>query len=98
MATIHIPAPLRTLTGGETEVRVSGATLGELVENLEAAYPGLKNRLVEGERLRPGMAVFVDSVNVPPRLSTRLSADADIYFAPAIAGGADRERLPACPR
>jgi molybdopterin synthase sulfur carrier subunit len=80
---------MRTLTGGETEVVVPGATLGELADNLEAAYPGLRSRLVEGERIRPGLAVFVDGVNVPPRLSTRLSANADIYFAPAIAGGAD---------
>ena len=87
MATVHVPAPMRGLTGGKTEARVSGATLGDVVEALEAHYPGLKSRLVEGDRIRPGLAVFVDGVQAPFRLSQRLSENAEIYFAPAIAGG-----------
>ena len=87
MANVHIPAPLRSLTGGETEVSVPGATLGELVQALEARYPGLQNRLVEGERIRPGMAVFVNGVQSSFLLSTRLPENAEIHFAPAIAGG-----------
>jgi molybdopterin synthase sulfur carrier subunit len=87
MATVHIPAPLRSLTGGKTEAQVPGSTLGEVVEALEATYPGLKNRLVEGDRLRPGLAVFIEGVQTPSHLSLRLSKDAEIYFAPAIAGG-----------
>jgi sulfur-carrier protein len=87
MATVHIPAPLRNLTGGETEVTVPGATLREIVEALEARYPGMHSRLVEGERIRPGMAVFVNGVQSSFLLSTRLSENAEIHFAPAIAGG-----------
>ena len=87
MATVHIPAPMRGLTGGKTEVRVSGATLGEVVEALETDYPGLKSRLVEGDRIRPGLAVFVAGVQASFRLSLRLSENAEIYFAPAISGG-----------
>ena len=87
MALVHIPAPLRTLTGGNTEVEVSGSTLGEILANLEAIYPGIHKRLVDGERLRPGWAIFVDSVQMPRFLTTRLSENAEIYFAPAISGG-----------
>jgi molybdopterin synthase sulfur carrier subunit len=87
MATVHIPAPMRSLTGGETDVVVPGATLGEIVEALEAHYPGLRSRLVEGDRIRPGLAVFVEGVNAPSRLSTRVSENAEIYFAPALSGG-----------
>ncbi|HLK55717.1 MAG TPA: MoaD/ThiS family protein [Chthonomonadaceae bacterium] len=87
MAVVHIPAPLRSLTGGETDVVVPGATLAEVVEALEERFPGLKSRLTEGDRIRPGMAVFVGGVQTPFHLSTRVPADAEIYFAPAISGG-----------
>ena len=87
MATVHIPAAMKAQTGGVTEASVAGTTLGEIIENLESAYPGLKRRLAEGERLRHGLAAFVDGVNVPSRLDTKVSENADIYFAPAISGG-----------
>jgi molybdopterin synthase sulfur carrier subunit len=87
MATVNIPAAMRSLTGGESEVVIPGKTLGEVIESLEAAYPGLKSRLVEGERIRPGLATFVDGVNVSYHLTTHVPDNAEIYFAPAIAGG-----------
>ena len=89
MTTIHIPAPLRGLTGGESTVTAAGGTLGKLIDDLDARYPGVKARLVEGDRIRPGMAVFVNSVQAPSRLETKVVEDADIYFTPAIAGGLD---------
>jgi len=87
MATVHIPAPMRGLTGGKSEVSMPGGSLGEVVDALEADYPGLKSRLVEGDRIRPGLAVFVEGVQASFRLSQRLSEDAEVYFAPAISGG-----------
>ena len=87
MAVVYIPAALRALTGGETKVTVEGDTLRAVLDGLDAIYPGLKSRLVEGERMAPGMAVFVDGAAPTTGLRTKLSADAEIYFAPAIAGG-----------
>ncbi len=87
MAIVHIPAGIRTLTGGETTANVPGRTLGEIVESLEAAYPGLKSRLVEEERIRRGLATFIDGISASPNLNTRVGDDAEIYFAPAVAGG-----------
>jgi molybdopterin synthase sulfur carrier subunit len=87
MPVVHIPAPLRHLTGGEGVVEAAGATLGDVIDSLEARYPGLRNRLAEGERIRPGMAVFVDGVQVPVRLSTRIADSSEIYFTPALSGG-----------
>jgi len=87
MATVYIPAAMRTLTNGETKVVVPGTTLGEIIERLEAAYPGLQRRLAEGDRIRPGLAAFVDGVNAPSSLRTRVSENAEIYFVPAVAGG-----------
>jgi molybdopterin converting factor small subunit len=87
MAKVHIPAAMRALTGGAAEVEVAGQTLGEAIANLEAAYPGLQSRLIEGDRLRPGLAAFVNGIQIPRRLHTRIAADAEIYFAPALSGG-----------
>jgi len=87
MAVVHIPAPLRQLTGGESQVTVEGATLRQVVDALEAAHPGIRARLVEGDRLRPGLAVFVDNVQADAGLRTPVKHDSQIYLAPAIAGG-----------
>jgi len=87
MVTVHIPTALRVLTQGETQVAVDGSTLREVIANLETRYAGIQERLVEGERLRPGLAVFVNSTSVRPLLSAKIPDSADLYFAPAIAGG-----------
>jgi len=87
MAIVHIPAALRVLTGGQVKVTVPGETLREVLDRLDEAHPGIKARLVAGDRMAPGMAVFVDGAIPPAGLRARLSPDAEIHFAPAIAGG-----------
>ena len=44
---VLIPAPLRRYTGGEAKVSASGATVAELLTNLDASYPGIRDRIVE---------------------------------------------------
>jgi molybdopterin synthase sulfur carrier subunit len=87
MPTVHIPAPMRSLTGGEAQVQVSGETLGEVIDALDAAYPGLKARLVDGAKLRGGVAVFIDDQSPLGGLRAKVGPDSLVYFAPAIAGG-----------
>jgi molybdopterin synthase sulfur carrier subunit len=87
MPIVYIPAPLRTLTGGETKVIVEGGTLREVLDRLDETYPGLKNRLVDGDRMASGMAVFVDGATPTTGLRAKLSPESEVYFAPAIAGG-----------
>jgi molybdopterin synthase sulfur carrier subunit len=87
MPTVNIPAAMRPLTNGEYRVEAGGATLADVIANLEAAFPGISSRIIEGDGLRPGMAVFVDGVQSTSGLRTRLKEDSEIYFAPAIAGG-----------
>jgi molybdopterin synthase sulfur carrier subunit len=87
MAQVHIPAALRGLSDGATSVSVPGETLREVLDRLDELHPGLKERLVSGERMAPGLAVFVDGASPAAGLRTRLAPDAEIYFAPAIAGG-----------
>ena len=87
MPLVHIPAALRALTGGETKVTVAGETLREVLDALDAAYPGLKSRLVQGERMAAGLAVFVDGTAPAQGLRAKVAPNSEIYFAPAIAGG-----------
>lgn len=91
MATVHIPATMRPLTGGRATVTVPGETVREIIEGLEAAYPGTRARLMEGDRLRAGLAVFVDGEVPAAGLRARVRPDSEIHFAPAIAGGAGPE-------
>jgi hypothetical protein len=69
------------------QVTVPGETLREVLDRLDEAHPGLKERLVAGDRMAPGMAVFVNGAIPQGGLRARLSPDAEIHFAPAIAGG-----------
>ena len=93
MALVHIPTPLRSLTGGASKVTVAGSSVREIVAALEAAYPGIQARLVQDDRLRQGLAVFVDGANSRRRLRTKVAEDSEIFFVESIGGGREQLRL-----
>ena len=41
---VRIPTTLRPISGGQAEVKVEGATLGEVLAGLEAVHPGFQSR------------------------------------------------------
>ena len=87
---VRIPTILRTYTGGEKAVDASGATLGALVDDLEANHPGIKERLVEdGGELRRFVNVYVgnDDVRFLDHLQTPTPDGTQISVIPAVAGG-----------
>lgn len=88
MATVFIPAPLRELTGGRAAVEAAGATVGELINDLERQCPGLRQRLLEGGRLRPNLSVAVDGEISPLGLREKVPPKAEVHFVTAIQGGA----------
>ena len=47
MATIRIPTPLRKYTQGQDSIDIGGGTVKELIENLESAHPGIKERICD---------------------------------------------------
>ena len=57
---VRIPTILRSYTGGAKAVEGSGATLDELLNNLDAAHGGLRERLVDGEKLRRFVNVYLN--------------------------------------
>lgn len=91
MAKVKIPTQLRTLTGGAEEVDASGSTLSELIENLEADHPGVKERLMDdGGQLRRFVNVYLNDEDVRflDGLGTSIPDDARVSIIPAVAGGA----------
>ena len=88
--TVRIPTPLRKLTGGADEVSVDGATVGDVIEALEAAHPGLKERLCDdaGE-IRRFVNVYVNDEDVRflEGRATALKDGDELSIVPAIAGG-----------
>ena len=78
---------MRKLTDGEANITLSGATVREVIDNLESRYPGMKERLCEEGRLKPGIAVYINGLLTRGSILERVDTDAEIHFLPAIGGG-----------
>jgi sulfur-carrier protein len=89
MITVRIPTPLRTLTGGNEQVEVNGATLREVIETLEKQHPGIRDRLLDDKGVRRFVNIYVgdEDVRFLDGLETKLAAGTEISIVPAIAGG-----------
>ena len=59
----------------------------QIIDNLEGAYPGIKDRLLENNRLRSSISVAVDGEVTPIGLLEKVAEDSEVHFVPAIAGG-----------
>ena len=88
--TVKIPAPLRPLTSGQAEVKIEGATVGEILRKLDSQYKGFGERLLEdGNSVRRFINVFVNEDNIRDKknLDTEVKAGDTISILPSIAGG-----------
>lgn len=89
--TVRVPPVFRTMTGGESQVAVEGATVGEVLTNLDAAHPGFKDKLLdESGSLVRYVNVFVDDDDVRflQGLDTPVPDGGTISIMQAVAGGA----------
>ena len=87
---VRIPTILRTYTGGESEVSASGATLAEVLDDLDASYSGIKGRILdESGALRRFVNVYVgnEDVRFLEDLATPTPDGTQISVIPAVAGG-----------
>jgi molybdopterin converting factor small subunit len=87
-----IPGPLRSLTGGQSQVDVdtSGSTLGDALEALFRVHPGVRDRvLTERGEIREHVNVFVgvDESRSTCGLATPVADGMEISIIPAISGG-----------
>jgi len=90
MAQIRIPTPLRKLTNDLDIVTTDAPTLGEAVDQLEAGYPGIKERLCdERGQIRRFVNIYVNGEDVRflQDLATALKPTDEVSIVPAVAGG-----------
>jgi molybdopterin converting factor small subunit len=87
---VRIPTILRTYTGGQSEVTAEGVTVAEVLDDLDASYPGIRGRIVdESGELRRFVNVYVgnDDVRFLDNLATATPEGTEISVIPAVAGG-----------
>lgn len=87
MPRVFLPPPLRRLAGGRAAVDLEGESVAELIEALEARFPGIRARLCDGDRLRPGLNVAVNSEFSDLGLLQRVDPNCEVHFLPAVGGG-----------
>jgi molybdopterin synthase sulfur carrier subunit len=87
MATVFIPAQWRDLTGEVAALEVRGTSLGEIIDGLEARFPGIAERAREGGGVAPGLAVSIDGAIASRGMRSPVAPTSEIHFLPAIGGG-----------
>lgn len=78
---------LQLLTGGVKQLDCDAANLRQVIEKLEQSFPGIKDKLVEDDRIRPNLAVAVDGEVARMGLLEKVTETSEVHFVPAIGGG-----------
>lgn len=89
---VRIPVLLRSLTQNQGEVSVDGGTVKEVIEQLEAQFPGFQERLYdETGKLRRFINIYVNSEDIRSQdgEGTAVKDGDEISIVPAIAGGCE---------
>ncbi|MDA0770614.1 MAG: hypothetical protein BZY79_01325 [SAR202 cluster bacterium Casp-Chloro-G4] len=87
MATVFIPSLMQGLTDGKHEVQIEGATVRQIINNLEVAFPGMKERLLDKDHMKPNISVAVDGEVTPLGMLAKVGENSEVHFLPAIGGG-----------
>jgi molybdopterin synthase sulfur carrier subunit len=90
MATVYIPAPIRRITSGHGKVTATGATVRDVLNDLERQYPGVRSQLFEpGGEVRSFINVFVNGTEIRQLqgLNTPVKDADEVSIIPAMAGG-----------
>jgi molybdopterin synthase sulfur carrier subunit len=88
--TVRIPTTLRPISGGASTVSLDSGTLGEVLERLDKAHPGFRDRLFDEDgSLRRFVNIFVadDDVRFLDGLNTAVPDGETVAIIPAVAGG-----------
>jgi molybdopterin synthase sulfur carrier subunit len=78
---------LRELTNGQKSLSINGDTVRQVIENLESKYPGIKERLCDGENLRSSISIVVDGHTSTLKLRQPLQESSEVHFVISISGG-----------
>jgi len=88
--TVRIPSPLQPLSGGQPSVEANGATLRDVLDDLETQFPGIKERLYDDDgNLRRFVNLYVNDEDVRflQGEETAIAEGDEVSIIPAIAGG-----------
>ena len=91
--TIRIPTPMRKLTNDQELVQASGANVGELIEDLEKTFPGIKERLCDQDgNVRRFVNIFLNDEDIRflGGESYAFQDGDEVMLIPSIAGGSGR--------
>ncbi|HIA61671.1 MAG: MoaD/ThiS family protein [Pirellulaceae bacterium] len=87
MATIFIPAQLRTLTAGIEQLEMDVHNVREVIDQLEQRFPGIRDRLCQQDQISPSLQISIDSVITSRGMIAKIQPNSEVHFIPAIAGG-----------
>lgn len=87
--TVRIPTPLQRFSGGKSNVSCSATSIAGLLEALELAHPGMKERLTVGGKVRPFINIYVngEDIRTLDAEASVLKEDDTVAIIAAIAGG-----------
>ncbi len=87
--TVSIPTILRPLTNNQKRVEIDGLNVLEVIEQMEQRYPGVRNKLISGEKAHRFINIYVndDDIRFGNGLSTKLNDGDSLIILPAVAGG-----------
>ena len=84
---VFIPTPLRSYTGGRSDVEAAGTTLAEVMADLDRRYPGIRFRMVdEQDAIRRHIRVWVNK-DEAPRLDVPVKESDEVIIFQALSGG-----------
>ena len=90
IVTVKIPTPLRPITAGQSEVKIEGATVGEILRKLDSQYKGFGERVLDdGKSVKRFINVFINEDNIRDKkdLDTEVKNGDTLSILPSIAGG-----------
>ena len=87
---VSVPTILRTHTGGEKSVEAKGATVAEVIDDLDSRHGGLRDRLITNGSLHRFVNIYVDDEDVrfAGGLEAPVKDSSTVTILPAVAGGA----------
>jgi molybdopterin synthase sulfur carrier subunit len=91
MVKVRIPTPLRTVTGGKSEVESSASDIQSLIESLNGQFPGLKDRVCDDKgEIRRFVNIYLNEEDIRflKGKHTPVKDGDEVSIVPAIAGGA----------
>jgi molybdopterin converting factor small subunit len=86
LATVYLPSTLRPLAGGASTSPAAGATLRDVLDDLERQHPGIRERILDETGIRPDVMIAVGSDEVRD-LNAPVGESSEVHILPAISGG-----------